>query len=222
MDAEEYRSEALEFYNKSSNEVKAQAKNFFNLMDSDGDSTIDVEEFAACVKGIKFITNEGYLFEGLDRNGDGSLDFNEFITFFYAIFSACVCDGCGKRFMGQDQLTCGTCFATASDTFDLCSECFSSKNFAHQHNNFLDFKALVFGSIASQVVDKESSDEDDARDAPTTPKVKRATTYPCAHGYSKNEKGARSSRKRDKAKKVLEGVQTTLEIIDVVNKCRTM
>ncbi|KAL9691530.1 hypothetical protein QQ045_011954 [Rhodiola kirilowii] len=119
MDMDEVRREALEFYNKSSNEVQALALEIFNLMDSDGDSTIDVDEFTACVKGIKFITkNEKDSFKFLDRNGDGSLDFNEFITFFYAVFAAYSCDGCSSQ------------------------------------------------------VDKESSDKDDVRDAPTKLKGK--------------------------------------------------
>uniref|UniRef100_A0A7N0U9T6 EF-hand domain-containing protein n=1 Tax=Kalanchoe fedtschenkoi TaxID=63787 RepID=A0A7N0U9T6_KALFE len=160
---EEFRAEALEYYNNSSTQVKDLAIKFFNYLDSDDDSTIRVAEFAAFIRGNRFLSrmliNDQELFASMDRNGNGNLDFNEFITFFFMVFATCECDGCGKKLKGQQHLTCTTCFAQGSETFDLCSTCFSSRNYAHQHTEFQSFETLMFQSIAQ--VHQDSSDKGD-------------------------------------------------------------
>ncbi|KAL9689375.1 hypothetical protein QQ045_009760 [Rhodiola kirilowii] len=63
--------------------------------------------------------------------------------------------------MGQRHLTCSTCFATKSETFDLCAPCLSSKKFKHQHADFLDFKLLMLESIPSNSSTQPIMDEED-------------------------------------------------------------
>uniref|UniRef100_A0A7N0U9N5 EF-hand domain-containing protein n=1 Tax=Kalanchoe fedtschenkoi TaxID=63787 RepID=A0A7N0U9N5_KALFE len=173
---EEIRAEALEYYNNSSTQVKDLAIKFFNHMDSDGDSTISVAEFAAFIKGNGFLSrrlpNDQDLFASMDRNGNGNLDFNEFITFFFVAFASCNCDGCGIKLKGQRHLTCTTCFPGGGHTFDLCSTCFSSRNFAHQHTEFVSFETLMFESVAP--VHQDSSDEDDKSQSSEEPEAYEA------------------------------------------------
>ncbi|KAL9691194.1 hypothetical protein QQ045_011613 [Rhodiola kirilowii] len=163
------RSEALDFYSKSSKEVKALATKFFNHLDSDGDSSINCAEFFTFIRRNKLLSRLSItfeVFEAMDRDGNDKLDFNEFITFFYVIFGTCVCDGCGVKLLGQRHMTCGTCFATKGDTFDLCAACLlSSKRFKHQHADFLDFKLLMLESVPSKSSTQSMvQDEEDVMD----------------------------------------------------------
>ncbi|CAM8904417.1 unnamed protein product [Rhodiola kirilowii] len=198
--ADDIRSEALAFYNKSSNEVKALAKKFFNHLDSDGDSSINCAEFFTFIRRNKLLSRLSITFEffqGLDRDGNDKLDFKEFITFFYVIFGNYVCDGCGVRLLGQRHMTCNTCFASKGDTFDLCAACLlSSKRFKHQHDDFLDFKLMILESI---------------------PSYSSTSTQPIM-----DEEDVVLYRKRDTTLKVLKGTLKALEVANAIASCHIM
>ncbi|KAK9289208.1 hypothetical protein L1049_017682 [Liquidambar formosana] len=78
-------------------------------------------------------------FRELDQNGDGSLDFNEFLTLSYiATFGRPFCDGCGDFIKGL-FFTCVECYeCNSTTTFDLCIACYRGGKFNHAHAVFAD------------------------------------------------------------------------------------
>ncbi|OMO95248.1 Calcium-binding EF-hand, partial [Corchorus capsularis] len=164
---EEVRETAMTYYAKLPQSHKDEATNFFESLDSDGDGKINVEEFMAWVKkrGFKSITRSERLFKELDKDENGTLDFNEVVTLFYlnksGRFVFCDGNGCGA-FLKGNYFTCVKCFkagtSAAGGSCDLCCSCYRDNNFNHRddHTTFVDNYALLL-SIWRQ--DKPSSVE---------------------------------------------------------------
>jgi calcyphosin len=58
-------------------------RRLFNMMDDDGSQTLSMPEFGKCCKDFKIGVSEEnvpILFSLFDRNGDGTLDYDEFIA----------------------------------------------------------------------------------------------------------------------------------------------
>ncbi|KAJ9700812.1 hypothetical protein PVL29_006230 [Vitis rotundifolia] len=89
------------------------------------------------------LMNNSRFFQELDRDGNGRLDFNEFLTLFYIIKSRRpFCDGC-EIFLKGLFFTCVKCHESRNDTFDLCSACYRGKRFIHRHAAILDVYTLL-------------------------------------------------------------------------------
>ncbi|XP_041022319.1 uncharacterized protein LOC121263477 isoform X2 [Juglans microcarpa x Juglans regia] len=107
------------------------------------------------------------LFKDLDVNGDGSLDFDEFITLFYLYQSKRLlyCRGC-ETFLKGLYFTCIKCFDSTNNSYDLCSWCYRKKNIQHDHRDvvFLDNYALLRRNIkrsSEMVVDPVQVEKDE-------------------------------------------------------------
>ncbi|KAL9682808.1 hypothetical protein QQ045_014617 [Rhodiola kirilowii] len=113
MDA--IRMEAWDFFGRSSQEVKDLTFQLFKSMDTNDDNCVD------CFQEIEIFFQDGNfliqpyhwigLIMALDRDHDGALDFDEFITFFYIVFVRAKCDQCDKWLMGKKRRTCIDCFS---------------------------------------------------------------------------------------------------------------
>ncbi|PRQ30440.1 putative EF-Hand 1, calcium-binding protein [Rosa chinensis] len=139
---EELLQAAVAYYNNGSNNLRELASNFFKSMDTNRDRRVSRSEF------VRFLQQSGYninpyIFNALDRNGDGYLDFWEVLTLYYIIKTRLYhCADCGVRLLGL-YFTCVECFDRAGDTYDLCSICYSARQFRHSHTLFLDNHMLL-------------------------------------------------------------------------------
>ncbi|PON94860.1 Parvalbumin [Trema orientale] len=140
---EELGLAAKAYFNNSSRDHQHLATNFFRSMDTNGDERVSDSEFT------RFLQQNGYhwvnsdMFAQLDANGDGSLDFWEVLTFYYIVKTRAVwCDGCGVQLHAL-YFTCVACFDDGSNTYDLCAQCYSGRNFRHSHEHFLDSYVLL-------------------------------------------------------------------------------
>ncbi|KAL5542632.1 hypothetical protein UlMin_010342 [Ulmus minor] len=140
---EELRSASMAYYKNSSQDFKEAANRFFQSMDTNGDRRVNSAEFA------RFLQQKGYtgidpnMFGQLDANGDGELDFNEVLTFYYIVKTRGLwCDGCHGRLPGL-HFSCVICFENGRNSFDLCSSCYGNRKFNHHHNIFLDSFVLL-------------------------------------------------------------------------------
>ncbi|KAH7521970.1 hypothetical protein FEM48_Zijuj07G0088400 [Ziziphus jujuba var. spinosa] len=124
------RLAAEAYYNNSSNpELKQLAWEFFQSIDTDRDGRVVDSNF----------------FSQLDVNRDGSLDFVEFLTFYYVLKTRNVwCADCRVNLSGL-YFTCVECFDGGLDTFDVCAPCYSANRFCHHHgrDQFLDSFVLL-------------------------------------------------------------------------------
>ncbi|PIA49598.1 hypothetical protein AQUCO_01300408v1 [Aquilegia coerulea] len=142
---DEIREVALAYYANSSDDTKEVAKNFFNSMDIDGDGKISMNEFEEYVKK-KWRRFKPELFAELDKDGDGFLDFEEVIVFYYmAKMRNSFCDGCCGEYLKNLYFTCVHCFQkkSSNQTYDLCLTCYQTKQFTHEHKVFLDNYAML-------------------------------------------------------------------------------
>ncbi|KAK9931279.1 hypothetical protein M0R45_018562 [Rubus argutus] len=73
---------ASAYYKNLPAELQQKAKEKFNEMDSDGSKTISSEEFQ---RSMGISSEIKGCFELLDKNKDGKLNFNEFITLYYLV-----------------------------------------------------------------------------------------------------------------------------------------
>ncbi|CAN6586856.1 unnamed protein product [Malus baccata var. baccata] len=80
---QQIRETALACYDGFSEDRKDKAYAIFETMDSDGDGTVSLYEYEEF-----FGSSDRTSFQQLDANGDGKLDFEEFITLFYIILTS--------------------------------------------------------------------------------------------------------------------------------------
>ncbi|OMO95401.1 Calcium-binding EF-hand [Corchorus olitorius] len=149
---EEVRETAITYYEHLSQSQKDEAKKLFKWLDSDGDGKINVEEFMAWgeKRGFKSTWSER-LFNELDKDENGTLDFDDVLTLFYLNKSGRIvfCDGNGcEAFLKGNYFTCVKCFnarMSAQGTCDLCCSCYRNNNFNHHddHTTFVDNYALL-------------------------------------------------------------------------------
>ncbi|OMO95416.1 Calcium-binding EF-hand [Corchorus olitorius] len=147
---EEVRETVKAYYARLPESQKDEATKFFNSLDKDGDGKITVEEFMAWVKqrGFKSLNRYESIFKELDKDENGTLDFDEVLMLFYLYKSGrfVFCDGCGSFIKGT-YFTCLKCFNAGmpAEGCDLCCSCYGANNFNHRddHATFVDSYALI-------------------------------------------------------------------------------
>ncbi|KAA8527822.1 hypothetical protein F0562_035309 [Nyssa sinensis] len=150
---EETREAALAIYERGSSVVKQRAWEVFCSIDANRDGRINYYElwdhFAqrGCSNFEKFPT----FFNELDGNGDGFLDFFEFLALFYMMFNLGIpsCAVC-RVYLKSVYFTCLHCNRHNPNSYDLCPSCYRSGRYFHEHNLFVDNNSL-FHSYRQQV-----------------------------------------------------------------------
>lgn len=120
-------------------------EDLFRSMDKNGDGMITLQEFlASSSKDSKNKELNRRIFELIDQNRDGALEFHEFITLVYLRASPRQrCDGC-HHFIPGLFFTCTECWKKDDrDTFDLCTSCYHGRHFTHHHTDFMDNHSLL-------------------------------------------------------------------------------
>ncbi|KAL6187995.1 hypothetical protein ACLB2K_039390 [Fragaria x ananassa] len=167
-DMKEIRDAALAYYYNLSKEQQQEVYTFFQAMDIDGDGGITIKEFQQIFISTFSVPRDSvnHLFREMDKNGDGVLDFEEAITLYYVLSNDRMvgCDGCKTPFLKGLYFTCVDCFDhSPTDSFDLCISCFGSRNYVHEHCNFLDNYAIL-RSKSAQTSSANSVDASDYED----------------------------------------------------------
>ena len=143
---EEMRDAAMAYYENLTEQQKQLAKKLFNAADTNGDGTVNVQEYLGFLKEQNFSRFvPPNLFKLLDKNGDGTMDFEEFVTLYYIMKvrgGIITCDGCDGNLSGLYFL-CVECYQAGGRTYDLCCKCYHKKNFKHKHSTFLDSCVLL-------------------------------------------------------------------------------
>ncbi|XP_041022317.1 uncharacterized protein LOC121263476 [Juglans microcarpa x Juglans regia] len=146
---EEIREVAKAYYVNLTEQQQEKAQDDFRKMKLENNKSMSLTDF------LDFSMQENYpesvacsLFKDLDVNGDGSLDFDEFIILFYLYQSKRLlyCRGC-ETFLNGVYFTCIKCFDSSSNSYDLCSLCYRNKRIQHHHAVFLDNYALLRRNI---------------------------------------------------------------------------
>ncbi|XP_041020557.1 uncharacterized protein LOC121262229 isoform X2 [Juglans microcarpa x Juglans regia] len=144
------REVANAYYVNLTEQQQEKAQDDFKNMKLENNKSMSLTDF------LDFFLQDNYpksvacsLFKDLDVNGDGSLDFEEFITLFYLYQSKRLlyCRGC-ETFLNGLYFTCIKCFDSTSNSYDLCSLCYGKKNIQHHRDAvFLDNYALLRRNI---------------------------------------------------------------------------
>ncbi|PRQ36817.1 putative EF-hand domain pair protein [Rosa chinensis] len=151
-------AQALEYYDKATPELKRSVMSFFQSMVTHGANQVSLSVFNDFLKQnyYDWIFNDPLLFQKLDRNRDGGLDFWELLTFYYIIHTRYFnCREC-QVYLGGLYFTCVACFEGGAHyrrhhhsdlgTYNLCAACYRSRNFVSQHPHhtfFLDNHILL-------------------------------------------------------------------------------
>ncbi|KAF5462654.1 hypothetical protein F2P56_018642, partial [Juglans regia] len=147
---EDIREVAKAYYVNLTEQQQEKAQDDFKKMKLENNNSMSLTDF------LDFFLQDNYpktvacsLFKDLDLNGDGSLDFDEFITLFYLYQSKRLlyCRGC-ETFLNGLYFTCIKCFDSTSNSYDLCLLCYQKKNIQHHRDAvFLDNYALLRRNI---------------------------------------------------------------------------
>ncbi|XP_035550964.1 uncharacterized protein LOC108985478 [Juglans regia] len=147
---EEIREVANAYYVNLTEQQQEKAQDDFKKMKLERNTSMSLTDF------LDFVLQENCpktvacsLFKHLDVNGDGNLDFDEFITLFYLYQSKRLlyCRGC-ETFLNGLYFTCIKCFGSTGNSYDLCTFCYRNKNFKHHKDAvFLDNYALLRRNI---------------------------------------------------------------------------
>ncbi|XP_011011799.1 PREDICTED: uncharacterized protein LOC105116248 isoform X2 [Populus euphratica] len=131
---EEIRRAAGAYYKHLPENKKEQARKTFNAMDKNGDGKISVREYVDYLNENKAtdFTHQS-IFSALDKDSNGSLDFDEATVLYYIMQSgrAIICQSC-KTFLAGAYFSCSECFFNDSvSTYEICCECYGDKKFTH-------------------------------------------------------------------------------------------
>ncbi|CAL5337353.1 unnamed protein product [Camellia sinensis] len=167
-----------------STNLKQLARDFFNSIDYDKDGEVSLCEFLNYMKE-KGLINMGnrYVFNALDVNGNGSLDFMEVMALYYIIKSGRpFCGGCGNFIPGM-FFSCSICFDNEDDTFSVCPMCFSNgnKSYIHQHKpiHFLDNFALLEAKRKVAMATRKAPPPKDHKAPPRPPSAPARVVMKC-------------------------------------------
>ncbi|XP_061944031.1 uncharacterized protein LOC133668271 isoform X2 [Populus nigra] len=144
---EEIRRAAGAYYENLPDEEKRNARFSFNEMDKNKDGKINRDEYVEYLKKDNNTVLPS-LFTALDKDGNGTLDFDEAIVLYYIMQSgrAIICQSC-KTFLAGAYFTCSQCFFNDDDsvsTFDVCCDCYGGKKFRHNDGHiFCDNYTLL-------------------------------------------------------------------------------
>ena len=124
------RDIARSYYARASEADKRTIIQFFTELDIDGDGLISLAEFKRPISGAEAV------FYKLDANGDGRLDFDEFLCLYYMSGKMPVlnCDGCAQFLVGP-YFSCLLCIGRGDNSYDLCCSCYCrGAEFSHEHS----------------------------------------------------------------------------------------
>jgi hypothetical protein len=133
------RRAAVTYYENLPEEKKRYARFIFDEMDENRDGQIDLDEYVEYLKKHNnTIFTDPSMFRALDKDGDGSLDFEETITLYYIMESgrALFCKTC-NTFLAEVYFSCFQCFCLdeSASTYDLCCDCYGGKKFTDHHDD---------------------------------------------------------------------------------------
>ncbi|KAG6737474.1 hypothetical protein POTOM_058998 [Populus tomentosa] len=141
------RRAAGAYYDHLPDGKKKNAAKAFNAMDKNGDGKISLLEYVDYLKKKKATGfAQQSIFRALDKDDNGSLDFEEAIVLFYLMNSGrdLICKGC-EKFLAGAYFSCSQCFFNASvSTYEICCACYGGKKFAHNDGHiFCDNYTLL-------------------------------------------------------------------------------
>uniref|UniRef100_A0A6N2NFB0 EF-hand domain-containing protein n=1 Tax=Salix viminalis TaxID=40686 RepID=A0A6N2NFB0_SALVM len=139
INMEEIRRAATAYYENLPEEKKRYARFIFSDMDKNGDGQINLKEFMEYHnKDNNSALTHPSLFRALDKNSNGSLDFEEAMVLYYITQSgrALFCKSC-NTFLTDVYFSCSQCF-TSNDstisTYEICCDCYGGKKFTHHED----------------------------------------------------------------------------------------
>eukprot|EP01018_Ginkgo_biloba_P034553 Gb_35422 [translate_table: standard] len=139
-DLEEVHKAAKLFYEALPSNSQKDAHNLFQYLDKDRNGRVTKEELWQLLRNSRASSQLDYLFELLDRDNNGQLSFEECITLHYLIQARPECEKCGLPLVGLFY-TCISCWDARGETngaFNLCYDCYTSKDYVHAHQEFVD------------------------------------------------------------------------------------
>ncbi|XP_073026752.1 uncharacterized protein [Primulina eburnea] len=135
---------ARAYYVRASEEERNLVNQGFAQIDVNGDGWVSPLEFKKLMKPGESPQKAFSLF---DINGDGALDFDEYLAVYYVSVKVNMllgCSGC-KAFLLGPFFSCTLCLGKGDDTFDLCCACYTGGRVAHEHSkeNLVDQYSLI-------------------------------------------------------------------------------
>ncbi|KAL7145061.1 hypothetical protein ABFS83_07G053500 [Erythranthe nasuta] len=134
------------YYSRASEEEKKSVKEFFENMVVNEHGKIGRAEFK---RSVSACLATDAIFEKLDTNGDGYLDFEEVLCLYYIVNKLNVprCAGCYELLVGP-YFSCLLCVGKSPLTYDLCCGCYRRSGedlllHEHSYNYMMDNHTLV-------------------------------------------------------------------------------
>ncbi|KAF9661130.1 hypothetical protein SADUNF_Sadunf19G0035800 [Salix dunnii] len=129
------RRAAGAFYEQLPEKEKKAARKAFKAMDKNRDGQISLREYMKYLKKKKVtdLTHQS-IFRALDKDDNGSLDFEEAFLLFYIMQSGrgVFCKSC-TTFMPGAYFSCSECFfrVDSESTYEICCDCYGGKRYTH-------------------------------------------------------------------------------------------
>ncbi|KZV34031.1 hypothetical protein F511_02804 [Dorcoceras hygrometricum] len=172
--AEGLKQLARAAYDRTSEEGRSLVNQAFAKIDTSGDGRLSPLEFSRMFDpGLEHQS----MFRLFDVNGDGSLDFDEFLAIYYyfvKLGTFLVCSGCGCHLLGP-FFSCSLCLGKGNDTFDLCCACHRGGRVAHQHSieDLMDHYSLIKLLRSRSTADAQRSQQTRDADSQKCEGIKR-------------------------------------------------